>query len=257
MVEQVRRLLGEPLAFERRHHYFDRLLANLLCGIPHATREELRRVRALRHLPAALVYRPGEPCERPAEVRRLLGRAHQGLEETTPLAGVTGRPRRVHPVEQRVTVAIETYLDHPLGVAARLSLAPELVPGPGVVVGLVRLQRHLHSLPARVGQRQDLARLGVLGDNGDETVLVEADALYRIRLAQRTGIPACARCSFTSAMLYSPKWKMLAARTALAPALTAETMCSGRPAPPEAMIGNPVFEATSEMRSRSYPLSVP
>src|SRR4051794_34364099 len=129
VVEQVCRLLGKPLAFERRHDDFDRLLADLLGSISRAAREKLRRVRALRHLPATFVYRPYKPRERPAKVRRFLIRPRQRCKEATPLTRVAGRSRRLDPVKQRVAVAVQTDLYYVLSVAACLSLAPELSAG--------------------------------------------------------------------------------------------------------------------------------
>src|SRR5215210_3387116 len=154
MVEKIRRLLGEPVVLERRHDDLDRLLADLLGCIPRAALEKLRRVGALRHLLVAPGYGPGEPREGPAEVRGLPIRACQRGKEATPLAGVAGRTRRLHPVEQRVTVAIEANLDHFLRVATRRSLAPELATGAGVVVSLAGLDGLLDSLAARIGEHQ-------------------------------------------------------------------------------------------------------
>src|SRR5919112_548323 len=116
MVKEVRRLLSELLSLER-------LLADLLSGIPRPAIQELRRVGALRHLPAPPGYRPGEPREGPTEVRGLPIRVYKGGKKAAPLAGVARGSRRLNPVEQRVAVTVESYFDDCLGVAARLSLA--------------------------------------------------------------------------------------------------------------------------------------
>src|SRR4051812_12678992 len=115
---------------------------------------------------------------------------------------MAGRSRRLYPVEQRVAVAIEANLDYFLRVATRRSLVPELSAGAGEVVSLAGLDGPLDGLGTRVGEHQDLTRVHVLSDDGNETPLVIADLF---RSTHRTGIPACASRSLTSAMLYSPK----------------------------------------------------
>src|ERR671914_633727 len=107
-------------------------------------------------------------------------------------------------------------------------------------MGLATGERLLKGLAVGVGQRKHVARRRILGDDGDETVLVVLHSVRRCGhfsissfgdtwFTSRTGMPACIMCSLTSAMLYSPKWKMLAARTAPAPAFTAAIMSSGLP----------------------------
>src|SRR4029453_2865874 len=54
---------------------------------------------------------------------------------------------------------------------------------------------------------------------------------------QRTVWPACRNAALTSPIEISPKWKMLAASTASAPAVTAGAKSSTRPAPPDAITG--------------------
>src|SRR5687768_8259669 len=181
---------------------------------------------------------------------------------------MAGWSARLYPVEERVPVTVQLYLDDPLRVAARRALAPELGARARVVMGLATGERLLKGLAVGVGQRKHVARRRILGDDGDETVLIVLHSVRRFShssissladtwFTSRTGMPACIMCSLTSAMLYSPKWKMLAARTAPAPAFTAAIICSGLPAPPDATMGRVVFSATAEIRSRSYPVSVP
>src|SRR5215208_7043877 len=215
MVQEIRRLFSKSLIFEGGDHDLDCLFAHLLGSVTGAAPQELRRVGALRHLAVALGYRPGELREGSAEVRGFpVVFAVDGSEEAAILASVAGRPTGHDPVEQRIAVAVEADLDHSLGVAARRPLAPDLIAGAGVVVSLAGLYGLVDRLFARVGEHEDLARLCVLGDHGDETSLVVADAG---RGVQRTGIPAAPSLSLTSAILHSPQWKMLAAKTALAP----------------------------------------
>jgi len=76
-------------------------------------------------------------------------------------------------VEERVPVAVEPDLDHPLRVAARRALAPELGAGPGEVVGLAARERRLDGLAVGVSERQHVARRRVLGHHGHEAVIVE------------------------------------------------------------------------------------
>src|SRR5918995_375990 len=168
--------------------------------------------------------------------------ALHGREEAGLFARVAGGTARLYSVEEGVAVAVQADLDHPLRVPARRALAPELGAGARVVVGLSAHQGLLDRLAVRVGKRQDGVGGRVLGYDGDEAPLVELDLFQPVHL---TGIPALRMCSLTSAMLHSPKWKMLAASTAPAPAWTAATMCSGPPAPPEATRGTLVFSATA------------
>src|SRR5918995_1643108 len=143
---------------------------------------------------------------------------------------MAGRSAGLDPVEQGVSVAVQPDLDDPLRVAAGGALAPQLGARAGVVVGLAACERLLDGLAVRVRERQHVARRHILGDDGHQAAVVE---LYPVdsqghlvdgssSSTSRMGIPALPMCSLTSAMLYSPKWKMLAARTAPAPASTAE-----------------------------------
>src|SRR5215212_348084 len=123
MIQEVRRLLGEPGPFEGGDDDLDRLFADLLGDAPRSPSYELRRVRALRHLPVALGYRPGEALYSLPEVAVIVaGQARNGSEEAAVFAGVASRPAGLDPVQQGVAVAVEADLDHPLGVTARRSL---------------------------------------------------------------------------------------------------------------------------------------
>src|SRR3712207_5465363 len=251
MIQEVCRLLGEPLVPERRDYHLDSLLPYLLRHPRRPAPDEPCCVRPLGHLPVPLGYRSGELLQNRPEARRaavLNPGASQGSKKAAIFPGMAGRAARQDPVEEGVRVAVQPYLDSSLGVAARRSFAPEFLPRAGVVVGLPGFERLLQGLAVGVGEREDGSSICILGYNGAEAPFVEPDLPCG---AHRTGIPACLMCSLTCAMLHSPKWKMLAARTAPAPAFTAAIKCSGPPAPPEATMGRLVFSATAEMRSRS------
>src|SRR5215210_7225863 len=249
MVQEVRGFLGEPVVFEGGDDDLDGFLPDLLGGVTRSAPEELRGVRALRHLLVAGGDHTGQMPQSTPEVRDVPARLTvDGRKEAAALPRVARRPGGLDAVEQGVAVAVETYLKHPLRVPAGRALAPQLPARAGIIVGVAGLPGLLHGLAVGVGEHEDLPCIGVLRHDGDEARVVEAYVLGR---RHRTGTPAFAMRSLTAAIDHSSKWKMLAARTAEAPARTAATMWSGCPAPPEAMIGTPVLEATSEMRSRS------
>ena len=73
-----------------------------------------------------------------------------------------------------------------------------------------------------------------------------------------TAIPLLLRNRFTSPTVYSPKWKMLAARTASAfPSRRTSAMCSRLPAPPLATTGTPTASLMRRVMTRSKPALVP
>src|SRR5687768_15269809 len=111
----------------------------------------------------------------------------QGGEEAAVLACMAGRPARLDPVEERVPVAVQLDLDDPLGVATRRALAPELGARAGIVMGLAAGERLLQSLAVGVGQRKHVARRLILGDDGDEAVLVE---LHHVWTRDHRSIPS-------------------------------------------------------------------
>jgi hypothetical protein len=87
---------------------------------------------------------------------------------------VAGRPARLDPIEERVAIAIEADLDHPLGIAARCTLAPELAAGARVVVCLTNFHSLFNGFAVGVGEHENLAGAGVLSDHGYEAVVVIA-----------------------------------------------------------------------------------
>jgi hypothetical protein len=118
-----------------------------------------------------LGYGPGEPLDHRPEadlfgsyIRRPV--TVEGREEAALLPSVAGRAAGLDPVEERVAVAVDPYLDHPLRVPAGGTLAPQLRAGAGVVVGLAGREGLLDGLAVRVGERQNVAGRRVLGDDG-------------------------------------------------------------------------------------------
>src|SRR5919107_1701002 len=91
---------------------------------------------------------------------------------------MAGRSARHDQVEKCVSVAVQSDLDYSLCVTARRALAPELRAGAGVVMGLAAGERLLDGFAVGVGQRKHVARRRVLGDDGDETVLVELHPVW-------------------------------------------------------------------------------
>src|SRR5215210_8557794 len=109
MVDEVGRLLGQPLVPERRHHDLDSLLTHLLGQPLRALLDEPGRIRPLRHLPVTLGYGSSESLDHRPEKDVVVGGRNsvpgQSSEEAALLAGVAGRSVRLDPVEERVPVA--------------------------------------------------------------------------------------------------------------------------------------------------------
>src|SRR5215216_3594130 len=102
MVDEVRGLLGEPLVSECRNDDLDRLLADLLGHALRPASEQLRRVRALRHLAVAACDGRGEPGHHRPEVHVSLGLdplTKSRREEAATLPRVTGRAAWEDPVK--------------------------------------------------------------------------------------------------------------------------------------------------------------
>src|SRR5690606_19875279 len=75
---------------------------------------------------------------------------------------------------------------------------------------------------------------------------------------RRISTPWAAMNALASAILYSPKWKMLAASTASAPPLsTPSARCCRLPTPPEAITGMSMASVMRRVNSISKPLLVP
>src|SRR6478735_5035990 len=115
-----------------------------------------------------------------------VGRSDGGGEdagvEAGAVAGVAGRADLVDRDEQRVPVAVEAHRLHPLDVAARVALAPVLLPA-------ARPERH-PALPERAAQglvvhpadHEDVAGVVLLHDGSDESVLVALEQSGDLRV---------------------------------------------------------------------------
>ena len=118
----------------------------------HAAVEQLDGVRALGPLRARRGDRRGQPAQQVAAgilPGRRSGRpAPTAGREAGAAAGVAGGPGLLHPVQDRVAVAVEPDLPDHLLVAGRLALAPEGARGTGCSSGPAPWPR---SAPARPG----------------------------------------------------------------------------------------------------------
>ena len=95
--------------------------------------------------------------------------------EAALVAGVAGAALLVDDVQQGVAVAVDADLLDALGVAAGAALLPELVAAARVVVGVPRLAGPLEGRPGDVREHQHVARVGVLGDGGNQPLFVEGE----------------------------------------------------------------------------------
>src|SRR5919202_3982634 len=162
MIEKIRRLLREPLSFEGSDDDLDGLFPNLLGNTLCPPAYEFCRIGVFWHLPMTLGNRSDEPLQNATEARVFFRCISQGGEEAAVLSSMTGRPGWVHPVEQRGAVAVEANFDHPLGITASLTLAPDLTAGAGVVVSLAGPYSLLYSLHGRASEHETLTRSRVL-----------------------------------------------------------------------------------------------
>ena len=83
------------------------------------------------------------------------------------------RPRGRGLQDKRIEVAIDldaVHLDH---IARRFAFAPQALAAAAVESRLAALQRHPQRLRRHVGHHQHLAGVLVLGNRGDEPLLVE------------------------------------------------------------------------------------
>src|SRR5690606_22368920 len=131
--------------------------------------------------------------------------------------------------------------------------------------------RPVHGAPGggRLGQRfavhpgdhQDLAGFGILGDGRDQAVLVEDDVGHPGGFGVHvslTAMPRSAMYCLHSRTVWWPRWRMLAARTALGrPVVTPSARCCRLPTPPEAMTGTGTASDTVRVSARSKPDLVP
>src|SRR5690606_13383883 len=155
-------------------------------------------------------------------------------EEARSTTGVAGDPALLLDLQQhRVAVAVDADLAHVLHVARRLALAPQPATRTRPVDGAPGSGRLRERFTVHPRQHQHLAGARILRYDRDQSVVVPADRVEPARVAlrcrgvhrgesgkatpgssRRTGMPHAARCSFAWWIVYSPKWKMLAASTA-------------------------------------------
>ena len=158
----------------------------------HAAVQQLRGVR-----PFGTLHRPArdlggqtgqQVCTGILTRRRMAVRRH-GRREAGPRAGVAGGPGLLHPVEDRVAVAVEPDLTDGLLVAGGLALAPERGAGPAVVVRPPRGGGPLERFPVRVRQHQHVAGSALLGHHGHQSVGPEPDLRQPVGLRHREKVP--------------------------------------------------------------------
>jgi hypothetical protein len=89
-------------------------------------------------------------------------------------AGVTGRAGLFDPDPDRVLVAVHPHLDHALGVAGALALAPQRLTRAAIVPGLAAGDGFAQGFVVHVGDHQHVAARRIGGDAGDETRRVES-----------------------------------------------------------------------------------
>ncbi len=120
-----------------------------------------------------------EVRERALQARKCLvgHRFELPVVEARALAGVAGRAGGLDEREHRVGVAVVAQRAHGLRVARGRALAPELVARAAPQVQLAGGLRPLQRLGVHVGEREHLARGGVLHHAGDESSLVVGDLL--------------------------------------------------------------------------------
>src|SRR5579859_7956122 len=166
-------------------------------------------------------------------------------EEAAAGARVAGRSLRPDPEQDGVGIAVEAPLDH-VQVAARGGAFLPEPPAAGVEPGPPGLHGPAPGLLVHVGHHQHLGGVGVL-DHRRHQAPGEVGLAHR-----RISRPRPARCSLTSPIVSSPKWKMVAARAASAPpSVSARYMWSAVAAPPEAITGRRTASLTARVSSSS------
>src|SRR5207302_5760315 len=121
---------------------------------------------------------------------------HDLVEEARTRTGVTRRPRRPHPQQHGVGVAVEAGLDHGHDVAAGLALLPEALPRAAVEGGPATAPRRLPRLAVHVGHHQHLTGLRVLHHRGDQSRRIEGG--LDLGSHRRTSTPWSCRYGFTA-----------------------------------------------------------
>ena len=88
-------------------------------------------------------------------------------------SGVTGSSRLLDANPDRVLIAVQPHLDHPLGVPGAFALAPQRVAGPAEVPRLAAFDRLAQGLVVHVRDHQHVAGRSVGRHAGDQAGRVE------------------------------------------------------------------------------------
>src|SRR6185369_10773786 len=187
----------------------------------------------------------------------------QFVEKAAFASSVTGNTAHLfNRQQQHVAIAIGVNRLHFLEMAGLLALAPEPLARARPVYRVAAAHRFLQGFAIHVGEHHDPPVL-VLGDGRHHAVGVPFQRLQPIQgmieiAHKRTSIPRPAINSLAWRTVYSPKWKIEAARTASArPSVTPSAKCCRLPTPPEAMTGILTASETARVSARSKPFLVP
>src|SRR5260370_287328 len=259
VIEEVRGLLRQALVALtlRGQDHLRSLLADLLQHLVRALGQEARRVGVSGRRLGAGRDHPRPLLEHPRRGGRV-------LPEAGPRSRVTRGSFRLHDVEQRILVAIGPDLDHAEPVSGGLPLLPKGLPAPAPEVREPRFRGAHQRRHVGGGHHENDAASAVLGHHRDQSRRVEGEPVRDGHLhgappsGGRTSIPLRRSSAFASAMRISPKWKIDAARAALAlPSRSTSAMWATRPQPPEATTGMVTASATARARATSNPSLVP
>src|ERR1700754_798946 len=137
-------------------------------GTAPALQRTARKSYALRCVRGTLnLVRIHERQRRPA-----LAFADRAVEARAP-PGVAGRARLLDLDPDRVLVAVHSHLDHALGVAGGLALAPQRIARAAEIPGVAALDGLAQRLGVHVRDHQHLAARSIGGDAGQKTSRVE------------------------------------------------------------------------------------
>jgi hypothetical protein len=97
--------------------------------------------------------------------------ALQGAVEAGHISGMAGSPGLFNPVNQAVLIAVGKDLRNVLEMAALLSLLPEFLPAPAVIVGKTRFLRQPDGFFVRICHHEHFIAQLILHNDRDEPVL--------------------------------------------------------------------------------------
>src|SRR5215510_4177176 len=101
----------------------------------------------------------------------------RAAEKARSFAGVTGRPVRADPHQQRVSIAIQAQIDDSLSGARGRPFMPELPPRTAPKPGLTRLQSLCQTLGVHVRDHQDFITVVILYDGSDQSAFIKLQIL--------------------------------------------------------------------------------